>query len=467
MGNLPSYISKEVTAVGDLLHFKADASKALVACRAKYGDAFLVQSSFIETKIAGLCGPRALAQFNELVASGAIVKSGALPPSLIGLIGPVMSTLENDSHDKRKAALLHALTPVQLARYKPVIRRIVQAEHARWVTLAGSTISLATLSKVMVYQVLMAVVYGVEGGPVDETHINLIDAFEASIAKSLESTDIHGLDCRVQINVQVIGPAIAAARARVATGLAKPCVLDCLVAAGELTIDELTTEGFHMLFAGFGGLSTLATNMITALAVFPDTRAKMFATRTELLAAYPVADDRWVHVDDVAYLNHFVLEVKRFFVAGPTETLGKAAQDIKVTTTNNASDVTLKIPKGTLILAGLGVTNKDPSVWPEPTKFNPDRFDQFDREKNQFTFCPHSIGATNQRRCAGEELSTVVLTAILVSSFDYEWQMVSNQDFTLDYTSLTPVPRGQLIATGFQPTKDAQVPTDTWSFWSL
>ncbi|KAF0694309.1 Aste57867_14805 [Aphanomyces stellatus] len=447
MGATSSYVYKESTSLSSLISFMKDPRTALLDSRNYYGDVFLIESALVGTKIAGLCGPEALQQFEAKLLDGSLVKDGAFPPSIVDLLGPVMSTLDGDAHDRKKAAIVDALSPEKLALYKPIIRRIVQTEHAVWGAHGGS-ISIAVNTKELVFKVLMAVLYGLEGNY--DAYRSYVDDFVASIKNSAKVADAYGLECRKQFVDEIINPALDAAKARAATNTSKASVLDFLVAANELSDEDIRTEGFHVMFAGFGGLATMTTNMVTAAVTHADARAKLFAARDEFVHKF--GDDRWDHFESLGYANQFILEVKRVYVAGPTQTYAKATRDVEIVTKHGV----FKIPKGTLVMAGLEATNKDPDVWTNPQSFDPDRFLAFDIEKEQYKFCPHSFGTAKTRRCAGEQLSTLVLQTVLVSYFDYVWKMIPNQDYSLEPNSVTAVPQGKLMAVGFQPNKDGK-----------
>ncbi|KAF0697435.1 Aste57867_11875 [Aphanomyces stellatus] len=458
MGNILSFVSNQVTVFFDLLAFAKNPRQGLLTCRAKYGDVFLIDCALVGTKIAGLCGPEALEQFEAKVLDGSLVKKDAFPASVATVLGPILSVLDGEVHDDRKRRLMEAFTATQLELYKPVIRRIVQTEHLRWVKSSSSSFSLVASTKTLLFKVMLAVLYGINDDAMDAylDFVVVIDDYVASIQRSAKQVDPRGIETRAKFIDELIGPAIDAAKVRVATHETKPSLLDFLVQAGKFTDDELRQEGFHMMFASFGGLSTLAANMITALTVYPDVRKKAATARTTLVAQFPTEDSRWAHVTALGYLNQFVLEVKRFYIAGPTQVFTRATRDVDINTVHGS----IKIPKGALVLAGLEATSKHPGVWADADTFNPDRFEDFELDQNLYKFCPHSMGPTQHRRCAGGELSTVILNSVLLSYLDFTWEMVPDQDFTLQLNSVVAVPVGQLMVSAFEkvPVEQANWP---------
>ncbi|ETV93292.1 hypothetical protein H310_12720 [Aphanomyces invadans] len=465
MGNVTGHVQREREYVKTVIGFMKDPRTFMSASRNTYGDVFLFQSSLVNQKIAGLSGPEALQAFEARLADGSLVKTGALPSGVSDLLGPIMSVLDGEDHHRKKAGIMTAFTPQQLAKYLLVVRRIIQTEHARWAA-RGGVISITASSKELVFKLLLAVLYGIEGD-FDE-YRPLVDEFVASIRKSAVKASPEGKAARDTIMNDLVIPAIEAAKVRVAGGTPSPSALDHLVGLNQLADDDLGVEMFHVLFAGFGGLSCLATNLVTPLVTMPDVREKILDARDQFLSKY-TGDTKWDHLEDLGYINQYILEVKRFFVAGPTQSFAKAAVAFDVVTSKG----TFHIPKGCLVAAGLETTAFDAEVWPNPDNFDPSRFDNNDDlSALQFKLCPHGIGSTSNRRCAGETLTTLVCQALVVSLFDFTWNMVPGQDYELDENTSIPTPRGGLKAVGFRR-RDAVTSygvagtDDDWTFLKL
>ena len=79
------------------------------------------------------------------------------------------------------------------------------------------------------------------------------------------------------------------------------------------------------------------------------------------------------------------------------------------------------IPKGTNVLETLYPFNNDPKIFPDPRKFDPDRF--YDKDADAFRNIAgdkRSIFGLGRRRCLGETLAKAeifLFTARLVQSF--------------------------------------------------
>ncbi|OQR84833.1 hypothetical protein ACHHYP_12775 [Achlya hypogyna] len=460
MGNQPSTETgapplpdtKRANSIFSMLAFAKNPREAMAESRDTLGNLFLIESAIVSEKIVGFCGPEMLAQYDAQVEAGGIVRDGAFPAGIAELLGPILPALDGEIHAARKAAVMTAFSKEQLALYVPLIFGITQKEHAAWAAHGGA-ISLALLSKKLVFKVFLAVLYGIETDTPAEYEAkydhfrDVVDGYIHAIPKSAKAPDADGLRYKARAIDELIAPALAASQARIEAGTPRPCVLDYWVQHSGMQPDDICLEAFHALFAGLGGVQCLVVNTITAMATNPGAAEKLHHTRAEYVLKYHSAEDRSSHFDQLGYANQFLLEVKRFYMAGPSQLFGRTTAEL----TFQTPDGTYSVPKGALAVAGLNATNKHPEVWADPRVFNPDRFADFDADADLYKLCPHAIGKTNGgRRCAGQDLATAVMQASLVSLFDFKWTFVPGQDFTLETGKSTPMPVGNIMVTAFQ-----------------
>ncbi|EQC28008.1 hypothetical protein SDRG_14280 [Saprolegnia diclina VS20] len=428
------------------------------------GDLFVLEKALATEKVVGFCGPEALKVFDANLRDGTFVRHGALPSGLNELLGAVLPTTDGDAHARKKKLVLAAFSGAQLAAYKPLIRTTIQNEHAKWAA-HGASMSLVANAKVLVFKLSLLLILGLEDNY--DNSRELLDTYMLALRNSVRRADPAGVRSRDELIRTMINPALATSHDRVHTGKPKPCALDHLVAAGVLSDDDLRAELFHLLCMSLGGLECWVANCITAAASSTDVLAQLTAGRDAFITKYPAEADRWSHLGDLGYVNNYIQEVKRTYVAGPSHMYARATKDTDVRT----SEGTFHVPKGCLVAAALDGTNKHPSVWANPTKFDPSRFSTA-KVDMAFGFCPHAIGA--DRRCAGEELSTLILQSFMVSLFDFMWKMLPHQDYTLDTTLVNPMPKGGLMVVGFHRRTDLSASMvevagseEDWKFLSL
>ncbi|XP_013394727.1 cytochrome P450 20A1-like [Lingula anatina] len=113
--------------------------------------------------------------------------------------------------------------------------------------------------------------------------------------------------------------------------------------------------------------------------------------------------------DDVAqlvYIRQVMEETLRMAVLAPIA----ARYD-------EEKDVTLGgyvIPPGTPIIQALGVGYSDPSIWPNPEKFDPDRFSpEKVAERHPYSFQP--FGFAGNRKCPAYRFAYAEVTTVLAN----------------------------------------------------
>ncbi|GMT12494.1 hypothetical protein PFISCL1PPCAC_3791, partial [Pristionchus fissidentatus] len=150
----------------------------------------------------------------------------------------------------------------------------------------------------------------------------------------------------------------------------------------------------------FAGMDTTATTMAWGTA--------MLLHRPEVLTRLHdeydrvIGSDRLITMNDkpsLPYANAFINEVQRWANIVPQNLLRRTNKEVTV------AGVT--IPEGSNVTPQISMLLMDEKVFPEPTKFNPDRF--LDEEGKLITykqFLPFSVG---KRQCPGEGLARMEL----------------------------------------------------------
>ena len=183
-------------------------------------------------------------------------------------------------------------------------------------------------------------------------------------------------------------------------------VLSALVAAQEdgeqpLTDDEVRDQVISLIAAGYDTTTAGVAWTIHATFSRPDVRDR---ARAEIEA---VAGDRPLTVEllgSMPYLAGVVSESLRLW---PPAAFGGryAVEDVPF-----AGHV---IPAGTTVLFSQYVTHRDPELWPDPLRFDPERWVEGSptfRPPEPYAYIPFGGG---YRRCIGFALATMEIKAIL------------------------------------------------------
>ncbi|KAI0687567.1 cytochrome P450 [Earliella scabrosa] len=144
---------------------------------------------------------------------------------------------------------------------------------------------------------------------------------------------------------------------------------------------------------------------ILAMALYPEVQKKAQAELDNVIGSQRLPDfcDR----STLPYVNALVKELARWHVVAPTGVPHAAVRD----------DVYngFLIPKGSLVIPNLWAYSRDPSVYPDPERFNPDRFLK-DGKLNPEVRDPYSfIFGFGRRICPGRHLADASLFIVCAS----------------------------------------------------
>jgi cytochrome P450 len=95
------------------------------------------------------------------------------------------------------------------------------------------------------------------------------------------------------------------------------------------------------------------------------------------------------------------------------------------------------------------VNNKDPAIYTDPYRFDPDRFgpERAEHRKHPLAFIPQGADPPTSHRCLGLEYSTVLSVAFLALMVrGYDW-VLPPQNLEYNWRTLPPQPRDGLRVT--------------------
>ena len=157
---------------------------------------------------------------------------------------------------------------------------------------------------------------------------------------------------------------------------------------GKMTRDEVVGNGQALLFAGYDTTSTTLTYAFWAIAKHTDIQDRLRA-------------DLMTNGMESKYLTQVVNETLRCY---PTATAFTARIATKTLTING-----LTIPQGTGIMYHQWLMHRDPKIWPEPAKFDPERFAE-GKEHHPCAYAPFGFG---ERKCLGIQLALLEMKMII------------------------------------------------------
>ncbi|KAF5185074.1 Cytochrome p450 [Thalictrum thalictroides] len=147
-----------------------------------------------------------------------------------------------------------------------------------------------------------------------------------------------------------------------------------------------------------------------------------------------VGQERFLEESDLPklpYLNNIINETLRLYPAAPV-VMHESSKDCNVGG--------FHVPSNTMLVMNIWAMQRDPNVWLEPLKFNPERFEGIENENvNGFKYIPFGSG---RRRCPGEGLATRMIGLTLGSLIQcFQWKRAGEEMVDMTEGSGLTLPR--------------------------
>ena len=194
---------------------------------------------------------------------------------------------------------------------------------------------------------------------------------------------------------------------------ADPSILNFLIASGDdVTSKQLRDDLMTLLIAGHETTAAVLTWTTYLLATHPDVKERVAAEVDE------VCGDRKPTIEDMMnlkYTTRVINESMRLYPQPPV-LIRRALEPVTLDG--------YKIEPGTDFFISVWNLHRNPRLWEEPDRFNPDRFPVDERMPNEVTenyaYLPFGGG---QRKCVGDQFAlfeSIVTLAMVCRRFDFE-----------------------------------------------
>lgn len=340
----------------------------------------------------------------------------ALPPTSFALIqdhGSVM-VMDGEAHLRRKAMFLSLVGPEALRRLADLTVRHWREAVARW-SRADAVILLDEA-----HGVLTAAICEWAGLPLEPEEAR---ARAAEFAAMIAGTGAigprnwrgHLLRARTERWARRVVTEIREGRRAVPEGAARAIA------------EHRDREGRYL------DVKTAGVELINVL------RPTVANARYVVFCAMALRDDpacrEALRGGDPAALTRFALEVRRAYPFIPF-----IGGRVREPFTWHGHDFAV----GTWVLMDLYGTNHDPRLWPDPDRFDPERFR--DVRPDPFNLVSHGGGsAASGHRCPGEGISQVLIETLTDELANRMTYTVPPQDLTLDLAYIPARPRSGFV----------------------
>ncbi|XP_061717709.1 cytochrome P450 6B5-like [Cydia pomonella] len=203
----------------------------------------------------------------------------------------------------------------------------------------------------------------------------------------------------------------------------------------EITEDLIVAQAFVIYAGGYETSATTMSYMLYHLALNPEIQERLAAEIKEVLDRYG-GEITYEALKDLTYCDRVFHETLRLHTVGDS-ILRVAAEDYKVPGT----DVTLK--KGLTAVIPNIAFHYDEKYWPDPLKFDPDRFSPENvAKRHPAVYLPFGIGPRNCIGARFAKLEIRLMVAKLLSRFRVEPTENTRREFRYNTYNLVAYPIG-------------------------
>ncbi|KAJ8729806.1 hypothetical protein PYW07_016844 [Mythimna separata] len=181
------------------------------------------------------------------------------------------------------------------------------------------------------------------------------------------------------------------------------------------TDDDLVAQAILFLFGGFESVSTSMNFALHELALNPDVQDRLAQEIREHDAKNGGKFD-FKSIQNMTYLDMVVSEVLRKWP--PNAVIDRVCtKDYNMGKPNEAAKNDFILKKGTSIIIPAFAFHHDPEFFPDPEKFDPERFSNENKHKiNRLTYMPFGVGPRN---CIGSRFALCNLKVMVYQVLKY------------------------------------------------
>jgi cytochrome P450 len=340
--------------------------------------------------------------------------------------GAVMA-MDGDEHRLQRRMLQAVFTRPALSGYVAAMNDVVAGRIARWGGLRLRPLATYAAVKAMTFEVASRTLLGLRAGP---EQVAVRRAFASAVAASIAAVRVpvwpapyaRGIAARRFLAAHFAGLVHARRASDGADLLTRLCHV--VGEAGErLTDEEIVDHVLFVLMAAHDTTTSAITTTLYFLAKHPEWQDRLRAAssarrddRLDLEALDALDEHQWV-IQESLRLYPPLAVMPRWLVR-PIEYMGH------------------RIPAGTLVSFSPMFVHYMPSIWAEPSRFDPMRFSpgREEHKRHRFAFTPFGGGA---HICLGQHFAMIEAKVVLHQLLRrYRWSVPEGYSIPYDLMPL-------------------------------
>jgi cytochrome P450 len=403
----------------------------------EYGDIFISEFSSFPTQLV-ISNPQAIQEI--FTADAQLFDSGEGNYVIQPLVGAnSLILLDGDRHLRQRKLLMPPFHGERMRAYSQVIRDITDQVTSKW-QINQPFVARRSMQDISL-QVILRTVFGLKEGEryqkIRQVLVELLDTFNYPLSavflffKTLQRdlgawTPWGRFIRRRKLLDELLYQEIHERRSQFETQ--GEDILSLLLSARDedgqpMTDIELRDELMTMLFAGHETTAIALSWALYWVHYLPEVREKLL----QELNSIDIANADPTTITQLPYLNAVCSETLRIYPVA----FFSFSRILKAPMKLMGYD----LPKGTSISPCIYLTHHRPDIYPEPEKFQPERF--LERQFSPYEFMPFGGG---NRRCLGMGFALFEMKLVLAN-------ILSNYSLELlDKVPLQPVRRGIVFA---------------------
>ena len=374
------------------------------------------------------------------------------------ILGEGLLTSEDDLHARQRRLVHPAFHRQRIAAYAAIISRFAGAHIAGWQDGQALDLhdELMHLTMMIVAQCLFDVDVSGDASTLGEAITRLIEGFDFSrvgpVGQFIERFDFARQRQRKETLAVLEKLIYALIRQRRAEGVDHGDLLSMLVlgegatpaseAEQQMSDKQARDELLTLFLAGHETTALAVTYTFYLLSHHPEVEAKLLAELNEVLGPAGSAEARlpgWEDLPRLEYTRRVFSEAMRIYPpAYATARIARHDDEI----------AGCRIPAGSTLIVSPYVTHRDARYWPDPQKFDPDRFlPAAEAQRPKFAYFPFGGGP---RRCIGEPFAWME-GQLLVEALAHRFHIEVKQGYTPELQPLVTLrPEGGMPVTVYR-----------------